>query len=500
MTTTGITRKQRLKTTLKLKTKEMRYSKGNFLIHITIVVLVLAQSCVPSKSMRATQELLPERYGDLAQDTINSGILAANNFFTDPYLRVLIDSAIANNQELNMFLQRVERSKNEIQTRRGEYLPFVNLYAGGEIEKVGEFTRNGAVEKNLNIREEEHFPEPLGNLTAGLAVSWELDIWKKLRNAKKAAVMEYLGSVEGKNFMLTQLVAEIADGYYELVALDNQLMIITQNLEIQQDALRMVRLQKEAARVTELAVRRFEAEVYKNQSHRFEIQQQITQTENSINFLLGRMPQAIVRNSTAFTEQELKKLYTGIPSQLLQNRPDIRRAELELAAAKLNTKVAKANFYPSFGMRAGIGLEAFNAKYLLDTPESLLYSLVGDMVGPLINRNAIKAEYSNANAKQLEALFEYEKSILNGYVEVATQLANVENLSQNYNLKERQVKALTESIDISLLLFRSARADYMEVLLVQREALESKIELVETKKEQMTAQIQMYKALGGGWQ
>tara|TARA_R110001599_G_scaffold155081_2_gene340818 strand:+ start:206 stop:802 length:597 start_codon:yes stop_codon:yes gene_type:complete len=195
----------------------------------------------------------------------------------------------------------------------------------------------------------------------------------------------------------------------------------------------------------------------------------------------------------------LDSIYLGVPSQLLQNRPDIRKAELELASTKLNVKVAKANFYPSLGIRAGVGLEAFNPKYLTSIPESLLYSLVGDIVGPLINRNAIKAEYQNANNRQLQAVYEYEKAILNGYIEVENQLSNIDNLKSNYELKANQVRALTESIEISLQLFRSARADYMEVLLVQREALESKIELIETKKEQMGARIKIYQALGGGW-
>lgn len=190
---------------------------------------------------------------------------------------------------------------------------------------------------------------------------------------------------------------------------------------------------------------------------------------------------------------------TGIPAQLLQYRPDIRQAELELSAAKLNVQVARANFYPSLGIRAGVGLEAFKPKFLTSTPESLLYSLVGDVVGPLINRNAIKANYKTATDKQLQAVYEYEKTILNAYLEVANQLSAIENLKSSYDLKLDQVEALTESIDISNKLFQSARADYMEVLLTQRDALEAQIDLVETKKNQLLANVSVYKALGGGW-
>ena len=419
------------------------------------LIIAALDSCVPTRDLKAESTKIPSSYQNQSTDTLNTATVKWNDFFSDPYLSVLIDSALMNNQELNIMLQQVDMAQNEIKARRGEYLPFVDIYGGVEIEKVGEYTRNGSVEHNLEIREDKRFPEPLPNFSVGLGASWELDVWKKLRNSKKSAVLEYLASVEGKNFMVTNLVSEIAASYYELVALDNQLAILDQNLEIQQNALKMVRLQKRAAKVTELAVRRFEAEVFKNQSHRFEIQQQIVETESKINFLIGRPPQSIKRNSDGFIFM--------------------------------------------LGIRAGVGLEAFNPKYLTSIPESLLYSLVGDIVGPLINRNAIKAEYQNANNRQLQAVYEYEKAILNGYIEVANQLSNIDNLKSNYELKANQVRALTESIEISLQLFRSARADYMEVLLVQREALESKIELIETKKEQMGARIKMYQALGGGW-
>jgi multidrug efflux system outer membrane protein len=183
----------------------------------------------------------------------------------------------------------------------------------------------------------------------------------------------------------------------------------------------------------------------------------------------------------------------------LVNRPDIKQAELDLSAAKLDVKIAKANFYPSFRITAGLGYQAFNPKFLFTSPQSLLYSLAGNLAAPLINRNAVKANYSSANAKQMQAVYNYEQSILNGYIEVANQLSKINNLEQSYTLKSQQVAALTESISISNSLFRSARADYMEVLLTQRDALESRMDLIETKMEQMKAMINVYQALGGGW-
>jgi NodT family efflux transporter outer membrane factor (OMF) lipoprotein len=471
--------------------------KRTLIVFLTTLIIF---SCVPAKTaIREANKTLPKAYKNQMKDSINSANVKWKDFFSDTNLVALIDVAIANNQELKMMLQRVEMSKNEIKARKGEYLPFVSIIAGAEVEKVGEFTRNGAVEKNLSIREDEKFPEPLSNFSAGLSASWELDIWKKLRNGKKIAVLEYLASVEGKNFMVTQLVSEIASTYYELMALDNQLLIIEQNLELQTNALRMVKLQKEAARVTQLAVRRFEAELLKNQSNKFIVAQQIVETENLLNFLVGRYPQQIIRSSDTFISKSMDDIKSGIPPDLLANRTDIKKAELELAAAKLNVSVAKANFYPSIGVRAGLGLEAFKPKFLINTPESLTYNLIGDIVSPLINRNAIKAEYSTANNRQLAAIFEYEKTILNAYIEVQNQVSNAQNLKESYLLKESQVEALTESINLSIQLFKSARAEYTEVLLTQREALDSKIEIIETKRNQLLANVKLYQALGGGW-
>lgn len=463
------------------------------------LLLTALASCVPSRELREANRELPGAFSSRPGDTLNSATVSWDTFFSDPKLRTLIDTALVRNQELNIMLQQVDVAQNEIRARKGEYLPFVNVQASAEVEKVGRYTRNGSVEEQLTIRDGEEFPDPLPNYRAGIVASWELDIWKKLRNSKKAAVYEYLSSVEGKNFMVTSLVAEIASSYYELVALDNQLAFIEKNLEIQQNALAIVRLQKQAARATELAVKRFEAEVLKNQSHKFDILQQIVETENRINFLIGHTPRHIDRNSDQFIEVALDTVYSGIPAQLLQNRPDVRRAEFELEAAKLDVKVARANFYPSVGISAGVGLEAFKPTFLTSTPESLLYGAVAELVGPLINRNALKAAYNTANDRQIQAVFEYEKAILSGYIEVANELSNIENLRNSYDRKYGQVSALTESIDLSTRLFQSARVEYLEVLLTQREALEARIELVETKKSQMLARIDLYHALGGGW-
>ncbi|KQS34474.1 TolC family protein [Pedobacter sp. Leaf194] len=464
-----------------------------------LIICATYSACkVPDFAQRDEQKNLPMGFSN-SSDSTNTGKIQWKQFFTDPNLVSLIDTALKNNQELNITLQEIEIAKNEIKARKGELLPTVGYRVGAGLEKVGRYTSSGAGDASTDITPGKEVPDVLPDYAFGLQANWEADIWHKLRNSKKAAVNRYLSTVEGKNFVITNLVAEVANGYYELLAYDNQLAIVKQNIALQTNALELMKIQKQATRVTELAVRKFEAEVLNSKSLEFDIEQNITESANKINFLLGRYPQPIVRDKTSFTDLVPPRVQAGLPSQLLANRPDIKQAEFDLAAAKLDVKVAKAQFYPSLGISATIGYQAFNPSYLLRTPESLAYSLAGDLAGPLINRNAIKAEYLTANAKQLQAVFNYEKTVLNGYIEVANQLSNITNLQKSYDLKSKQVLALTQSIDISNDLFKSARADYFEVLMTQRDALQSKLELIETKKQQLNAVVNIYHALGGGW-
>lgn len=467
---------------------------------IILLASVMAGCSIPSVMDKKDIVPPPGSYNHSTDaDTVNIAAIQWKEFFKDPYLVALIDTALKSNQELNITLQEIEISRNEIRARKGEYLPFVGVQAGAGAEKAARYTNIGAMEATTEMEPGREMPEPVPDYRLGLYATWELDIWRKLRNAKKAAVSRYLATVQGKNFLTTNLVAEVANSYYELIALDNQMNIIRKNIEIQNDALQIVKMQKQATRVTELAVRRFEAQVLNTQSLQYRIQQEITQTENRINYLLGRYPQPVSRSSISLSDLLPQSLYSGIPSQLLSNRPDILQAEQELVAAKLDVKVARAAFYPSLGISAGLGYRAFNPAYLFKSPESLLYSLAGDLAAPLINRNAIKATYYNANAKQLQAVYNYERTVINACMEVTNQLANVSNLANSYKLKAQQVEALSASVEISNNLFRSARADYMEVLLTQRDALEAKFELIETQRQQMNAVVNIYRALGGGW-
>ncbi|MCJ8153758.1 efflux transporter outer membrane subunit [Chryseobacterium sp. SSA4.19] len=465
--------------------------------------LVLAGCKAPMATVVKDEikENVPQNFNqeEHADANTNSGTTPWRQFFTDPNLVALIEASLKNNQELMITLQDIEIARSGVLAKKGRLTPTVSAGIGAGVKKAGRYTSEGAGDATTEIEPGKEMPDPLGNFEGGLMANWEIDIWKKLRTEKESAVAHYLSTVEGKNFVLSNLIEEVADNYYELLALDNQLDIIQQYIKLQQKALEISKIQKEAAATTELAVKKFEAELAKSKATEYTIRQEITEKENEINALCGRYPQPIVRSKDSFMTTIPQTVYTGIPSQLLANRPDIKQAELELKASKLDVEAARKEFYPSLEISATLGLEAFKPSYLVKLPESMAASLAGELAGPLINKSAIKANFQTADARQIQALYEYDKTILNAYLDVANLMSKIKNIDQYYQLKSQETKSLEQSIDIANQLFRNSRADYLEVLLNQRDALDAKMELVEAKQKQLSTVVDIYKSLGGGW-
>lgn len=474
------------------------YQKHN-LLFILILLLVLGSCKIPALTAVPDAAKTPPDYVAGSPDTSSSGSLSWKQFFTDDDLKALIDTALLHNQELAITLQEIEMARNDIRLRKSKLLPIAEAGAGMGIEKVGRYTSQGAGDASTEMTPGKEVPEWLPDFRGGIYASWEFDAWKKLHNATQAATYKYLSSIEGRNFVLTNLIAEIAAAYYELLALDSQLKIVRESVRLQETALEKVQIQKQAAAANELAVKKFEAEVLGSKSKEFAILQEIKSVENELNSLTGRFPQPVKRSSAGIFTAIPQIVAAGFPSQLLMNRPDIRQAEMELLAAQLDVKIARAEFLPRFSITAGLGLQAFGPKYLYRIPESVVFSLAGDIAGPLINKAAILSEYKNANARQIQSVYQYEKRIVNAFAEVETGLTGIQNLDAVFRTKEKQVTALTASVEIAGELFKAARADYLEVLMTQRDALEAQLELTEIRLNQFKAATQLYKALGGGW-
>ncbi len=469
-----------------------------------LALLVTAGCVAPAMPAKPAQPPVPVSFvgsdgATTAHDTTNLADIGWRRFFEDTTLVALIDTAVRNNPELLTTLYEVEMARNEVQFVRGRLAPQLSGAFSLGVDKSARFTSQGAGNASTDITEGKRVPEPLTDIAVGFTASWEADIRGKIRSQKGAALARYLATVEGSRYVMTGLVAEVANTYYELTALDAKSAIVRQSIELQRNELEIVKAQREAAAVSELAVQQFQALLLNAQGLEYELRQQTIDAENRMNLLLGRYPQPVARTAARTTADRLHALDQGLPSQLLRNRPDIRQAEFELTASRFDLKAARAEFYPEVNLAAGAGVRAFTAHYLLRTPESMAYSLAGDVMAPLLNRKSIKAEFGRASAAQQKALIDYRRSILGGVAEVSTLASAIGNLDSVYVFKSQQADALDRSVGIASDLFNAARANYLEVLTAQREAINVKLELVETRLRQRVALSNLYRALGGGW-
>lgn len=470
------------------------YSAG-----LSIVAATVLYSCVPTQQAQPVKPVvLPATYHN-SIDSSNSALINPQQLFSDPYLKQLIDTAIVNNYDLQMALQRIRIAQSDVMLGNGALKPRVDASVVGALRRYGLYTMDGAGNASTFMLPGKIVPTNLPDYFPSFQSSWEIDLWGKLKNRKKAAVSRYLASTEGKNFILTNLVSDLATAYYELQAIDETIRIINETIVLQQQAFEIVKAKKEAAVLNELAVKQFEAQLINLQAFRLQLQQEQIEAESKINLLAGRLPQNI-KHTASFAQQPFADIIKpGIPASLLENRPDIRQAALLVAATKADVSAAKAAFYPSVNITASIGYQAFRPDLLFQTPQSLAYSLVGGLAAPLINRAGVKAAFNTATAAQQESLYQYSKTIVHAYTEVYTGLLRADNLKEVYRLKADETNTLSQSILVAEELFRTGRATYLEVLFAQQNTLKAKLELVETRKQQLFTSIQLYKSLGGGW-
>jgi len=421
-----------------------------------------------------------------------------HSYFSDPKLLALIDSALKSNFDLKIALQRIEGSRARLIAARGALRPTVDGVAGYSRTKFGDYTMDGAGNNGTPIYRAEGMtiPRDLPDYLIGFQATWEIDLWGKLRSQREAAATRLLASDEARRWVQTTLIADLATAYYELVALDAQLSTLADTKRIQNEALEALKAQKQAGAANQLAVEQFQAQLLDLDSQKLEVQQTIVETEGSISMLLGEQRRNIPRSSD-LAAARLPSLASKVPATYLANRPDIRAAELEVAASKADLATAKAQFYPSLSLTGLLGLQAFRPE-LLVTAHSATYNAAGSLIAPLINRAAIKAQFKEASATQLEALYSYQQALVNGYVEVNNQLSLLRLLDQARSVKQQQVRLLTTSITTAGDLFKNARATYLESLSAQQAALDARLSLLDLKKRQLQTSVALYKALGGG--
>lgn len=473
-------------------------------IYFLLCIALGWQACKTAKPVYIPDSVtVPESFAKKATDSTGIADLRWKQFFEDVYLQQLIDTALRNNPDLLIAIQRIETARATALSAKNAHLPPVNAIVSAGVDNYGDYTMNGVgnYDTNLspNISKDQTIPDPTADYFIGLRSSWEVDVWGKLKNRKKAALAKLAASEKSRQLATTLLVAQIAGYYYQLLALDSDIRIIDNNTHLQETALEIVKVQKEGGRATELAVQQMEAQLYNTRTIAWKVKQEIAQVEYQVNYLLGRFPQTVQRD-TVFARHLLpQQLSTGLPSALLLQRPDIQEAELQLIAAKADVSAARAAFMPGFQITPYAGFNAFKTA-LLFNGGSFAWGLLGSVTAPLFNQKQLQAAHLMAVAQNKEAYYNYNKTILNSFREVGTAIQQIDNNRELVTLKQKQVATLEQAVASSRELYLAGYASYLEVITAQKGVLDAQLELNEARKNQFTYTIDLYRSLGGGWQ
>lgn len=464
-----------------------------FYLAVGLATLLCTGACKTPQATTLPKDTLKASLASMSRDSSVTISPAWRDFFQDSVLRSLIDTALQNNHDLKITLQELAIAKSAITAKQGALLPSISANVGAGISKVGRYTAEGAGNVGTELTPGRKIPTVIPDLAPTLQMDWTVDLWGKLNSDKKSAVERYLASEAGQRAIKSQLVADVAENYYVLLALDYKLLVMQQYIALQKNAVRIARIQKEADADTQLAVEKFEAELAKAQADEYVLRQSIVETENNLNLLLGRLPQPIARAKSDFLQLSMPATAHALSTQLLLQRPDVVQAEHALEAAKWDVETARKEFLPSFNLSAAVGLNAFNPKYLVKLPESLIFSALGGLTAPLINKKAIQANFSQADALQIEALYNYDKALMTAYIETSTLQSKIANLKQLRQFKQKQDEALMRAVSAAQKLYLNNRATYLEVIDSERGQLDCKMELIDTKLQQLSTLIDMYR-------
>ncbi len=479
---------------------------------IPLAILALfffAMSCTVPKHMQTTApQELPAEFGMNIPNGTDSLSLASEKWqevFKDAQLKQLIDTALAYNYDLKQAIQRIELAQASFKQRKAALLPSLDLAAEAGLQKYGFYTESGIGNYDSNFSEnlqaDEKIPGPaIPDYFVGLRASWEIDIWGKIKAQKHAAFNNLLASNEARRLIETELISNIATAYYELISLDGKIQVFNSNIALNERALEIIELQKEAGRSSLLAVEQFKAFLAHAKAQRAHTKQEISLLENHINYLSGRFNKPILRATQQLTQLNLfDSLQVGTPIQLLGQRPDIREATFQLIAAEQEIKSARAAFLPAIVLSPYIGLQSFSLNKLVNVEKSLSYGLMGGLSAPLLNQQVLKAQYASYKANYGINFLEYEKRVLNAYNEVSSAVQMQSHIQERQQYIQEQVLALKAAVDAAGELFIAGRVSYLDIITAQKDALEAQIDEVDIQKERIINQILIYKALGGGW-
>lgn len=469
------------------------FSKSYFKVIVAVVLTISLSSCIATKSYKKpkvkTENLYPFEQVQLDSTTLAN--MPWQKVFKDHQLRDLIRKALQNNLQLRDAIQQIRVAEANFYEGRMSLLPSLGLDGRVSYNEQSDNSVNfGGGFSNTTIPASEQY-------AISLSSSWELDVWGKLTSAKKASYAALLQTEATRRAVQTTLIANVATAYYRLLALDRQLEITKQTVENRRQDVQTIKSLKESGIVTGVSVQQSIANKYAAEVTVPELQQQITEQEHSLSILLGRAPGSIERSS--LTKQEpIDSLATGMPAQLLRNRPDIIAAEQNFRSAFELTNSARAYFYPSFTLTAEGGYQSLKTEDLFQ-PGSVFYNLVAGLTQPIFNRGQNKARLKRRKAQQKQAKLQLRSTILDASREVSNAMSQFQNAKQKLELRQQQLNALQNAVEYSRQLLRYGEANYTEVLTAQQNYLAAQLSNVADRLQLLTAGVDLYRALGGGW-
>jgi len=438
---------------------------------------------------------VPANYrNNAATDTTNIAGIKWKSFFAENDLIALIDKALAKNNDLQIADKNIEIARKQFGQAKWGNIPQLNAYANATSTRLSGNSLNGlSTQQFLGQHHVDDF-------SAGFNLSWEADIWGKIRNRKKAAQAAYMQTAEARKALQTTIVSTVSKGFYDLLMLDAQLAIAKKTLELNDSTLFAVNLQYNAGQVTLLAKEQTEAQRLVAAQLIPELEKNIHLQENALSVLSGTFPEAKERSSQLETIEVKENLAAGIPSQLLSKRPDVKSAELALKAANAKVGITRASLYPSLNITAVGGVNSFESSNWFTMPASLFGSVAGGLTAPLLNGKRLRTQYEVAKLERDQAAISFRQSVLVAVGEVSSALAKIEKLGQQFTIANERVETLRKGVENANLLFKSSMATYYEVNNAQANLLQAELELANIKKERLSANVELYRALGGGWE
>jgi len=460
---------------------------------IVLLAVICITSCKVSKDVKVPDTALPKAYRDTPADTVSIGALPWKSFFEDAELKNLITDALDHNYDLQVALKNIEAAELTLKQARLGDVPTLALQATVNTSRPSDNSLNGlSLNQYLTTKHIEDY-------TISASLSWEADIWGKIRSQKAVALASFLGTQEARKAVQTRIVSDVSKGYYNLLMLDTQLGIAKHNVLLNDSTLNIIQLQYASGQVTSLAVQQALAQKLTAAGLVPQFEQQIAIQENAIGILSGRLPGPVARDISLASIAVPEQLSTGMPATLLSRRPDVRQAELELYRANANVGYTKANMYPSLTITAQGGLDAFKASNWFNIPASLFGAVAGGIVQPLFAQKKLSTLYRIAKVNRDQTVIQFRQSVLVAYGEVSDALVKLDKLNQQQTLAAQRTTILQIATHNSQLLFKNGLATYLEVITAQGNVLQSELELATIKKDRLDATVDLYRSLGGGW-